>query len=268
VPSTTRILSRVTTALWIALCITLLTLWALSRGHTPAYARASGTHTWHAAVRDGTIWVTRISEWRDAAPAREAVRVNPAARPLIRVPQFNARHMELVQARQFLTAHAAQLRGHHGPADPEAAAEERAAVNLTTGFHEDLRRIAGGTPADPLVVYNYFGARRTWGVTIEESWVRAPLDYDDPGFAIAVGVPCWMVAVLLALWPMACTVRHLGRVYVARRRARRGCCPACGYDLRATADPRGPTLTRCPECGAASNASRPSRKADAAEVLR
>lgn len=45
------------------------------------------------------------------------------------------------------------------------------------------------------------------------------------------------VTALLPLW-------WLGLVVRARRRAGRGLCPSCGYDLRASAD-------RCPECGAA-----------------
>jgi hypothetical protein len=56
-----------------------------------------------------------------------------------------------------------------------------------------------------------------------------------------VSVRGWQIAVLLLALPAL----QLGRATAGRRRAvraRRGLCPACGYDLRATPD-------RCPECG-------------------
>jgi len=60
-----------------------------------------------------------------------------------------------------------------------------------------------------------------------------------------ISVPLWLVVL--------CTGLPLVRVWRRRRWMRRaaelGLCPSCGYDLRATADPDGPLLARCPECG-------------------
>jgi hypothetical protein len=54
----------------------------------------------------------------------------------------------------------------------------------------------------------------------------------------AVGVPHWALGLAFAVAPAWWFRRHVGRPMP-------GCCPACGYDLRATPE-------RCPECGRAS----------------
>jgi hypothetical protein len=69
---------------------------------------------------------------------------------------------------------------------------------------------------------------------------------DGPWSQHTVTVPYWLVAgptAGLAAW----CVRRLRE---GRRRRRRGCCLACGYDLRATPEAGGALLGRCPECGA------------------
>jgi hypothetical protein len=54
----------------------------------------------------------------------------------------------------------------------------------------------------------------------------------------AIALPHWAPVTLASLHPLA----RLSGLLRRRRRARRGLCPACGYDLRATPG-------RCPECG-------------------
>jgi hypothetical protein len=64
-----------------------------------------------------------------------------------------------------------------------------------------------------------------------------PKDGDDFR-AIRIGVSHWLAAMVLLVPPML----WLSRFRQARRTRRRGLCPSCGYDLRATPG-------RCPECG-------------------
>ncbi|MFI5378175.1 MAG: ankyrin repeat domain-containing protein [Tepidisphaerales bacterium] len=70
------------------------------------------------------------------------------------------------------------------------------------------------------------------------------------GVLLTVQYPLWAQAVLFALAPLfACR-----RVWLQQRkvrRAARGCCAECGYDLRATPE-------RCPECGRRADAAKPA----------
>lgn len=61
-------------------------------------------------------------------------------------------------------------------------------------------------------------------------------------------LPCWLLALLVSLLP-AQRLYAFARRRRRARRALRGLCPACAYDDRATPDPAGPLLDRCPECG-------------------
>jgi hypothetical protein len=58
--------------------------------------------------------------------------------------------------------------------------------------------------------------------------------WQSRNFRVEVVVPCWTLSLAFAVLP--------ARWWVLRRRPVPGCCPRCGYDLRATSD-------RCPECG-------------------
>ncbi len=57
-----------------------------------------------------------------------------------------------------------------------------------------------------------------------------------------LSMPLWLLALLLAILPIRAFLIPAAAVWRRRRRIRRGCCPSCGYDLRASAN-------RCPECG-------------------
>jgi len=79
------------------------------------------------------------------------------------------------------------------------------------GFRGSHYQMAVGRPPAP-----------SWAITIDE-------------FTLPLWAPALASGVLPALWLLLWAHR--------RRRRTAGCCPRCGYDLRATPD-------RCPECGA------------------
>jgi hypothetical protein len=76
-----------------------------------------------------------------------------------------------------------------------------------------------------------------------DRWSRAGFQYQSVRRPDRAGhifsAPYWFWLVAGAVLPSWWIIRYR-RV---RRRRAAGCCPACGYDLRATPD-------RCPECGA------------------
>ena len=76
------------------------------------------------------------------------------------------------------------------------------------------------------------------GVTVQDA--TGGVAWQVRNFYSAVEIPWWSLLLLFALLPAARWLVHLRRRSIARR----GACPHCGYDLRATPD-------RCPECGAA-----------------
>jgi hypothetical protein len=57
--------------------------------------------------------------------------------------------------------------------------------------------------------------------------------------------PLWMLSMVTLLIAVALLLSDFRR----RRKIKPGCCPVCGYDLRATPD-------RCPECGTAAPAAK------------
>lgn len=66
---------------------------------------------------------------------------------------------------------------------------------------------------------------------------EAPASYTP----LMVAVPHWLIAGLFAALPARFALRGLRRRRIAAR-GRKGFCPSCGYDMRATS-------ARCPECG-------------------
>ena len=87
------------------------------------------------------------------------------------------------------------------------------------GYHRPLKR-----PSEDSFWQRRFGV----------SWAHYP-----SGSVFIVAVPHLLLAVALLALPIVVARREWRR----RLAVKRGLCPACGYDLRATPD-------RCPECGA------------------
>jgi len=83
------------------------------------------------------------------------------------------------------------------------------------------------TPSSPDVYYTLAGFSFSRWDRFSTSWRGA-----------AVRVPLWPVAssaAVMPAWGLLAMIRRRGKYGV-------GCCPSCGYDLRATPQ-------RCPECG-------------------
>jgi hypothetical protein len=77
----------------------------------------------------------------------------------------------------------------------------------------------------PVMLYGFGGRWASWGFG---SW-RFPN-------STVVAVPHWLLSLMLSALPAFWGIRAV------RHREKSGCCPSCGYDLRATPE-------RCPECG-------------------
>lgn len=85
---------------------------------------------------------------------------------------------------------------------------------------EDVTRVMNGYPP------GFAAGHRPYGT--------AGMAGDRRNLAVRPWLPALLAAVLPALWT--------ARLIKSRRARRRGFCPACGYDLRASPQ-------RCPECG-------------------
>jgi hypothetical protein len=86
-----------------------------------------------------------------------------------------------------------------------------------------------------------------WGVEFERGRAYSIVGPDVRAWGpqvrfLIVYVPHWIAATACALPPLAWFALVVPKRIRQRRRKRRGLCPACGYDLRATPE-------RCPECG-------------------
>ena len=94
--------------------------------------------------------------------------------------------------------------------------------------------------AEPEHKFACFVLART---TLRHAIPNTPAPWGKPSPMISmpwfvVTSPHWVIALLTSLLPIAAALRLWSR----RRRIQSGCCPSCGYDVRATPD-------RCPECG-------------------
>ncbi len=107
---------------------------------------------------------------------------------------------------------------------------------LSTVISEHGLSIGLITPPSPT-------AREYWGLVGFE-YARGTVGAVSKFGTVEVGtirqisVPMWFVALVALVMP----ILFLRSTLKLRSNARRGLCPVCGYDLRATPD-------RCPECG-------------------
>ena len=125
---------------------------------------------------------------------------------------------------------------------------------LVTGYYINAQSSGGRprfdrsrNPYDPVLeAMGYDRDANTSGLgPVRWDWHRRsrPKDIDDSR-SLRLGVSHWLLATTFLIPPLL----RLLRLRRERRIARRGLCPACGYDLRASPE-------RCPECGARARAA-------------
>jgi hypothetical protein len=231
-----RILPRLANLLSSAVFAATVVAWVSSNHAYRATALATGQSTFHAAVHDGALWVTRTRQWSDAATARQAAIASPAARPIVLRPdlQFIVATIDLEREieRQALNA---------GRTDR--------LQRLKTALHADLVARAGGPPAEPVIAEKAPFQQRSLGLTTEQGRIAFPVTGPDGviryGPAVpftATRVPLWIPLLLTAALPALQISLRIRRWYRSPNGRQHGRCPTCNYDLRATPD-------RCPECG-------------------
>jgi hypothetical protein len=153
-----------------------------------------------------------------------------------------------------------------------ASARGRLSVKVLDKFvpqfsAEEMTELRENSGASPVRTGLEWGLGRTLRLPggffgFYEDWRDEPLQYRFAGVhrkgrlrQFDLTIPWWLVVALTATLPArAAFVRRRRRLSASR--TRRGQCPACGYDLRATP-------AQCPECGARepgmkSDASRPA----------
>ena len=76
---------------------------------------------------------------------------------------------------------------------------------------------------------------------VDWHWKNVPVATPNEQFIyqqLFISVPYWLIVSVSSLLALVLSIRP----WRERRRMRKGLCPACGYDVRATPD-------HCPECG-------------------
>ncbi len=86
----------------------------------------------------------------------------------------------------------------------------------------------GGSSVATVAVFSYHGS-------VGIGWTHSDVWFEDE-----FSVRTWIALLIAVALPACYVVQRIRR----RRHRAAGCCPQCGYDLRASP-------TRCPECGTA-----------------
>ena len=96
-----------------------------------------------------------------------------------------------------------------------------------------------GTRPDPRLWASTHG--RGQAIPDTTFWNRRGFFFSNTANGFSIAFPYWLAAAVASVAPVSILWRAARRRYLPRR----GLCPHCGYDLRATPG-------RCPECGTAS----------------